>query len=65
MIYYNQHLIVYINQNEKFFWGEYHYDDHENLTIGLIDNNVIMSDNKKLLKIFYKVLNKQLPNTRI
>lgn len=58
-----QERIVFINSDEKFFWGEYHYDDHENLPIGLIENNVIISDNKKLLKIFYKILNKQLPNT--
>jgi hypothetical protein len=37
---------MFITQNEKFFWAEYHYDDHENLPIGLIDNNVVISDNK-------------------
>lgn len=50
--------ITFLNQDEKYFWGEYHFEDYENLSIGRIDNNVVIEDLKPLLKIFYKLLKK-------
>lgn len=50
--------ILFLNQDEKNFWGEYHFEDYENLPIALIDNNVVITNFKTLQKIFYKLLKK-------
>lgn len=55
MTLYKPYKILFLNQNEKYYWTEYHYEDYENLPIALIDNKdhfyLLVRDNQTYLPI--------------